>query len=804
MKISLNWLKRYLDFEKQPSEVAEAVTRLGLEVESIETFGVPPNPLLVVGEVLSRQQHPNADKLSVCKVDAGTGAPLQIVCGATNFKVGDRVPVALVGCTLGSGNEKFTIKAAKLRGVESQGMMCAADEIGLGGTHEGLLILNDRPSIGARINTLIPSDTVFEVKATPNRADALSHLGVARDLAAAWGLALKNIPAPDIAPSPCKSFKGISIDNFTDCSHYRGYIIRGVKVGSSPAWLQDLLKAVGARPISNIVDITNYICLGLGQPMHAFDLNKINGNELKVRRGREGEKLLCLDGPVRTTDANILVIADSQQPLAMAGIIGGKDSSVTEATTDILLEAANFSPALTRKTSRAKSVSSDSSYRFERGIDPLITQPAAEFAVKMILEICGGTLEGGAQVAGQAPFTPRSFTVSRQFIVRQLGFDISAEKIQKALTAFGFSLKPIDPQQWQVSAPSYRNDIEAPVDIIEELLRYTGVDQIPSGRLLLPAIHANDSALYAYIKDSSTQLISLGYNECLHYTLRSTQEAQGLSPNNSQLQTIENPLSSDMSALRSSLIPGLIEALQLNSSRGNKLLPLFESGHVFQVLEGRIVELQSLAFVHVISPAAQSWDKTVQPLGFFQAKAILNSLLLRAGVAQASWQSVGSSSLWQPHHSAFGHAGSVQAHAGIVNLEIVKKAGFSGIVLGGEIILLLDAFQKPHSLPRYSPFSVFPGVRRDVALIVPQPQPAAEVAHLLHQAVQSSLTEQFQLESIDLFDVYTGIGLPEGHKSLAYAMHFRSLERTLTDDEVATVFNNILTSLKSSGLQIRS
>lgn len=805
MKISVNWLKKYIDFDQTPAEVAEAITRLGLEVEGVESLGVAPNELLVVGEVLTRDKHPNADKLSVCTVNVGADKPLQIVCGAQNYKVGDRVPVALVGCVLPGD---FKIKESKLRGVDSQGMMCAPDEIGLGGSHEGLLILEGRPALGRKVHELFSGDTILEVKATPNRSDALSHLGIARDLAAKWNLKVQLPKAPRISGKSSKDFR-ICVEDAQACPHYRGYVIRGVKVGPSPAWLQELIKAVGLRPISNVVDITNFILHGLGQPLHAFDLNKISGNELVIRRAQQGEKIKTLDGKDRVLESSMLVIADTQKPLVVAGIMGGSSSEVSAETTDLLLEAAHFNPTVIRRAARKLQLSSDSSYRFERGIDPLGVQAAAEAAVQMIVEITGGKLDGGAIVAGEPPHQEKKIALSKEFLVTQLGFDVSARDIETALKGFGFALHGKGRDAWEVTVPSYRLDIERPVDFVEEVLRFHGVDQIPAAALVLPANDAADDRLYTLTHELSRRLIALGYNECMHYTLRSRAEADNLEKSSDigALHALENPLSAEMSALRASLVPGLVEALELNRSRGNALMPLFEAGHVFRTCEGKLYELQSIAFARVITPRAESWQKNTPAPDFFDAKAMIEALLHAAhvcGGGKAVWEGLTVDPLWQSFHSARIAVGGISSCAGIVNLEVTKAAGFAGTVLAGEILLPLDAFKAAPKQKRSKAFSAFPGTRRDVALIVKAETPAGEVQATLRKLALESAAGKFDLENVSLFDLYQGQGVPEGHKSLAFALHFRAMDRTLTDDEVGKAFNDLLGKLKAAGYQLRA
>jgi phenylalanyl-tRNA synthetase beta chain len=803
MKISYQWLKRFLDFKQSPEEVADAVTRLGLEVEEIQKLGIAPNPLLVVGEILSRDRHPNADKLSVCKVNVGQKEPLQIVCGAPNCNPSNRVPVALVGCKLLDGDKFFEIKAAKLRGVESQGMLCAEDEIGLGKSHEGLMLLADNARIGAPLHEVLPSDTVFEIKATPNRPDALSHWGIIRDLAAKWGVKARRPAGPSIKETrSLADFKGISVENSADCPHYCAYLIKGVKVGPSPEWLQELIKSVGLRPISNIVDITNFICLGFGQPLHAFDYKKIEGHQIRVRRAAVGEKLATLDGKLRQLDGDVLVIADAVKPLVIAGIMGGSNSEVDGATTDILLESAQFNQTLIRKTSRRLILGSDSSYRYERGIDPLGLQLSAELAVKMILDLAGGKLLDVC-VAGSAPYRPLSLDLTREFIVKQLGFDVSGEKIVRALTAFGFVLKKKGRDSWQVGVPSFRLDVSRPVDLVEEVLRFEGVDSIPEAPLVLPANESKDAGLYAAVRKISHALVAQGYNECVHYTMRGKSETERLAGETSaRLHAIENPLSADMAYLRYSLVPGLIGALELNRSRGNAPAPLFEAGRVFRVVDGKLNEFQSISFVEVISPAAQAWRKMPIP-DFFSAKSRVEGLLRLVHLGLAPWARLDGDALFQPMHSATARGNGMSISAGVVNLEIVKQSGFDGIVLAGEMLIEIGAFDKESPQKRYSAFSTFPPTRRDVAMVVDGGTSAGKVVGDVRKLALEAVAKKFDLESAELFDLYQGQGIPEGHKSMAIALTFRSIERTLTDEEVNVVFGTLLAKLREAGYNIR-
>jgi len=807
MKISYNWLKHYLDFDRSPEEVAETITTLGLEVEEVVSLGIAPNDKLVVGEVLEINPHPNADKLSVCKVNVGEGEPSQIVCGAKNFKVGDRVPVALVGCELADGDKTFEIKATKLRGVESCGMMCATDEIGLGGTHDGLMILNDlNPTVGAKMHELVKGDTVFEIGVLPNRPDALSHLGVARDLAAKWGLEVKLPKVPAVELKQPASFNSITIENLDDCSHYRGAVIKGVKIAPSPMWLQDFIKSVGLRPINNIVDITNFIVLGLGQPLHAFDLSKIEGGQINVRRATDGEKIVTLDEKQRSLAPSMLVIADAAKPLVVAGIMGGEDSGVTDQTTDILLEAAHFNPTLIRKTSRKLALSSDSSMRFERGIDPRGVQFAFEQAAAMIVELAGGTIEGAIVEGGQMP-TPTLLETSRDFIVERLGFNLDCEQIEKPLTAFGFTLAPTSEDSWTIRVPSYRLDIERPVDFVEEVLRYYGVERIPSAKVRAIANEQSHDRIYEVRESMAERLAAMGFSECFHYSMRAPEEIEKLAGENAAAHKLAYPLSADASCMRYSLLPGLLDAVALNASRGNPAAPLFEVGHIYRAdSPTSLREYLAISFVKVIEPAAESWRGPARASDFFAAKAVLENLFVGAGFKMPGVWSNPTDALWQSTHS--GTAGELSKHrynlsAGIVSLELTKAAGFDGVVLGGEILFGLNAFEKASKPSRYKPFSVFPASRRDVAVIASLQKPVGEVTADLQKIALKATGKDFELESLQLFDRYIGKGVAEGHQSLAYALNFRSMGRTLTDEEVSASFEKILEGVKATGYSVR-
>ncbi|MFA5257914.1 MAG: phenylalanine--tRNA ligase subunit beta, partial [Opitutales bacterium] len=529
MKLSLKWLNKYVDLgAKSVDEIARALVQIGFEVEGVDTKGMPLFENVVVGEVLSREPHPNADRLGVCRVDVGDGLPRQIVCGASNYVVGDRVPVALPGATLPGG---FKITQSKLRGVDSAGMMCSAKELGMGEDHHGLLILAQRPEVGTPINAVFPdSDTVFDIEVTPNRPDCLSYLGMAREMAAYFDL---NLNYPDIV-TEMELEKAVSlidelrVDVPDTCPHYRGYSIRGVKIAPSPEWLASALKAIGARPINNVVDVTNYVLMELGQPLHAFDAAKIRGGKIIVRNAAPGEKITTLDEKQRVLDPSMMVIADVERPLVVAGVMGSVDAEVDGATVDIFLESAYFAPVSIRRTARKLGLSTDSSYRFERGVDPKGAEFAAMRAIDLILEVAGGELAGMPQIAGEIMLMEREIVFTGDYMRKMLGFHVEDADIERVLTRLELEVSPFtdsdDRAAFRVQVPSFRVDLDRPIDLVEEFLRIFGTDKIPSAPVLSNALVGGDDPMAVFSRRAGNALAARGYCECVNYPLRGAAE----------------------------------------------------------------------------------------------------------------------------------------------------------------------------------------------------------------------------------------------------------------------------------------
>lgn len=819
MKISLNWIRDYVPLTASVDEISRAITFLGFEVESVHTTGAPKLEQVVVGEILTRAKHPNADKLSVCTVDVGpAGGVKTIVCGAHNCDAGNRVFVALPGAVLPGD---FRIKQSKIRGQASEGMMCSPDEIGLGGEHSGLLILANRPELGLPINTVLPpGDTVFDIEITPNRPDCQSHLGIARELAAWFRLPLKYPQEKfrgDVSGAPARPdlLAGVSVESPEDCPLYTAHVITGVKIGPSPAWLQDRLTAVGLRPINNVVDVGNYVMLETGQPLHAFDAKRLGGSRIVVRPATEGEKITTLDGKERSLAAGMLVIADAIKPVVVAGIMGGVDSGVSAETTDLVLECAVFRRQSVRATSRRLGLSSDSSYRYERGVDPHSALEAAWRAIDLILETAGGAVAGPSyRVGGDVPWQ-REIVVTHDFITDRLGFDIPAANMRAAFESLELTVTREEPTThpargpaWTVSVPSWRDDLDRPIDLVEEVLRLHGTEKIPPSVVQSPALVSDDDPVVLFNRRATEYLVGHDFHECVTYTLRSAKEvaawSAGLAAHNVGLA---NPFVDDQSHLRPSLLGGLLESLRLNQSRGVVATRLCETGRVFIEDGGHALECAAVAFVIAEPVGDRSW-KTRESGDFFTAKHHVAALARAAGVAleEHGGASLQAGAGWQVGHcAAYGDiVRGWTAQAGLVNLALLKSLGIEGRVYAGCFAMLPEKLPAAAGARRFAEFSLFPAALRDLALVVDENVPAGDARARLLAVARAAAGDAFAVERVEVFDVYHGAGLPAGKKSLAFGLSFRSSTRTLTDDEVNAVFQKTQEEIvRTTGWQIR-
>jgi len=812
MKISLEWLNEYVDLTGlSAGEISHALTMVGFEVEGIEQAGLPPLEHVVVGEIVSFEQHPNADRLSVCEVDVGDGTPRTIVCGAKNFRTRDRVLAALPGAVLPGD---FKIKKSKLRGVVSEGMLCSERELGIGDDHAGIAILDTRPEVGTLVNAVYPEpDTVFDVEITPNRPDALSHLGIARELAA-WFK--RELAYPQIRLNMAGAKAGQLIERLSCpepdlCPHYRGYSVRGVSIAESPDWLKRRITAIGLRPINNVVDATNYILHETGQPLHAFDVRKIRGGEIVVRSARKGEAITTLDDKKRSLTPEQLVIADAEGPLVVAGVMGSVDAEVDESTTDIFLESAWFDPVSVRRTSKALVLSTDSSYRFERGVDPKGAEYAALRCLDLILELAGGELLGPPLVEGEPPLMKKEIEVAPEWIRQRIGFSIPDEEIAGYLTRLELRVAETETDEgellYRVGIPSFRQDLYRPIDLVEEVIRMYGSDRIPEGKVRASVTLREDDPIPVYQRKATSVLIGQGFQETVHYSLRDEAETQTwLAQEAADAFALENPLASDASHLRPSILPGLLDCLSLNQARHNDANRFFECGRIFRPLQGNVYEAFSVGFVMPQS-GGDSWRDQNLP-DYYSASGIVRDLLVQAGlsVENRDFREGPSTGIWQSGHAAVlgDLANGYIAECGLLDLALTRKADIEAPVVAGTVTFLPEFFETVRERRTYEPFSLFPPAIRDLAIVVDKAMPAGDVEHAVREVAAEEATEGIRVESVRVFDLYEGKGLPEGHKSVALRLVFRHLERTLKDKEVNGIFNALQSALDArEGMDVR-
>ncbi|HBJ85804.1 MAG TPA: phenylalanine--tRNA ligase subunit beta [Verrucomicrobiales bacterium] len=791
MQTSLSWLSTHIDLSSYTTaQLSDLLTFAGVEVEGIEERGVTTDKV-VVAQIQSFEQHPNADKLSVCQVDDGSGTARQIVCGAKNFKAGDKVPLALPGAVLPGG---FTIKEGKLRGVDSMGMMCSGKELGLGEDHAGLLIMAADSPIGTPFNQLNPADVLFDLEITPNRPDLLSHLGLARELAALTGLPLKGQRDYAKTTTKLKSDATVKLEAREACPFYTARLIKGVKVGPSPEWLRRRLESIGLRPINSIVDITNFVMMEMGQSLHCFDHDKLPGG-ICVRMASEGEKIVALDGQTYALQSDDLVIADGR-PIAIAGVMGGEETGVTDTTVNVLLESAYFAPSGIRRTSRRLGLSSDSSYRFERGIDPQQVQGGSEFATKLILSIAGGTAEDVVFAAGEAPALVGEVTLDENRARKLLGTpDITGDEFHAILEKLGLTKKSANKHESHWLIPSYRLDLQRPVDLIEELARVIGLDRVPSRQVAVASPVEAADRTYDFAMSLRQSLASRGFFEA--QTLRLIATAQladslGAADAASVAVAVKNPLSEDHTTLRPSIVPGLIATAALNIRQGLHRLRFFELGRVFLKLpngSSREEERLSILLSGPVSPSSwhgrepqaadihelvgQIQNLTRTPIEVRPAKENAANFLLtselRAGNRVLGW-------IAQLHPS---RARDIDARHPVYVAE-----------------LLLSALRQGSTGPtKFEELLRFPGMTRDVAMEVPADLPHAKVAAFF-AAQKHPLF--IGAEVFDIFTDPTGTKIPSDRKSIAWTLTYRASDKTLETAEVDAAHTAILTALEKT------
>ncbi len=805
MKVTLNWLKQYVDFNWSPEELTERLTMLGLEVEGVQKISGAFDGI-VVAQVITRDKHPGADKLSICRVNDGTGER-QIVCGAQNFKAGDKVPLILPGASLPlkpGDKEPFTIKVGKIRGVESHGMLCSHEELGLDPDaighkkEDGLLILREDAKVGQPFGEYLGrsgSDVVYDLEVTPNRPDLNSLIGIAREIAAVTGNALR---IPELKTQNLKlktaDLVAVRLEDSENCPRYTARVIKGVKVGPSPDWLKSALEKVGIRSISNIVDVTNYVMLESGQPLHAFDYHLIAKSAdgkptIVVRRATAEEKFKTLDNQERTLAAEMLLIADEQKAIALAGVMGGANTEINSDTKDVLLESAYFSPVNIRRTSKLLGLRTDASYRYERGADVGICDWASQRAAQLILETAGGELaEGVVDVQPQIK-AAKEIVLHYAKTDALLGVHISHAEQLSHLTKLGLTLIEQTPGVCTFKTPSWRVDLKREVDLIEEVGRLHGVNNIPS----TPprgTIGANAfDTVYDQIAEVRRILSSLGLNEAQGQTLIAKSECR--SQNAEEIVALANPLSSDMDVLRPSLLPGLIHSLRHNVSRKNYDVALFEVGRVFTNVNGQTKENRSIAIAITGQRALPFWSGGERDAKFdaYDLKGLVEDLLEQFGLRGIVFGKRAESTGLFLESAAVTLGGKLPlGELGQLLPPLAKKYDLRDAVYLAEFNLDL-LLAKRNAAKSFKALPQFPSSRRDVAILVAE----ATTHEAVLQTVKSA--KPANLESLELFDVFRGKGIPEGQKSLAYAFTYRSPEKTLTDADVNGAHEKAVESL---------
>lgn len=795
MKISYNWLKQFLQIDWDAVKAGELLTDLGLEVEGIETKESIKGSLqgIVVGEVLTCVQHPNADRLKVTTVNLGSGEPVQIVCGAPNVAAGQKVPVATIGTVLyDEKGEGFKIKKGKIRGEESHGMICAEDELGLGKGHDGIMVLDAslKPGTPASEVFKIEKDEVFEIGLTPNRADAMSHFGVARDLRA--GLMQQEINLELISPSVSdfhvderKLKIDIEIDNKDLAPRYSGISITDIEIKDSPEWIQNRLKAIGIAPKNNIVDITNYVLHELGQPLHAFDASKIKGNKVVVKTLEEGTKFTTLDEVERTLSADDIMICDAESnPMCIAGVFGGVNSGVSENTTSVFLESAYFNPISTRKSAKRHALNTDASFRFERGIDINLTKYALKRAALLIEEYAGGTL--ASDIMDFYPEKVEDFQVffSYENAYRLIGQEIPKETIKKILASLEIKINSETEGGLGLTIPSYRVDVQREADIIEEVLRVYGYNNIEFSHKLNTSISFDSNTDTKIENVVANQLTSLGFNETMANSLTKAAYV-GFTENLNAENNVEilNPLSNDLKVMRQSLLFSGLESVAYNINRKNNALKLYEFGKTYHKYNEKYQEDKHLTLFVTGKRTKESWKTTAQNSDFFYLKGIISSLLERVGVSNMKTTPTKFDVFSEGITLSLGKIKLVDF--GVVKPSILKEFGIKQEVLfadfNWENILKVCGKKniKVSALPKY------PSVKRDLALLIDHKITFKEVYNLANQSEKNLLKE------VDLFDVYQGDKLPEGKKSYAVSFVLQDANKTLEDKQIDKIMQKL-------------
>jgi len=811
MNISYNWLKEFLNFDLTPDETAKALTSIGLENGNIEEVETIKGGLegLVIGHVLTCISHPDSDHLHLTTVDVGQPEPLSIVCGAPNVAAGQKVVVATIGAKLYDGDQSFTIKKSKIRGQESFGMICAEDEIGLGSSHAGIIVLPESAQIGmpAKEYYGIQSEFVLEVDITPNRVDAASHYGVARDLAA---FLKQTNPSVELKKPSVEDFKAdntsypvkVVVDNAEACPRYAGITVSGIKVAESPKWLQDRLRLIGVRPINNVVDITNYLLHETGQPLHAFDGDKIKGDTIHVRTVEDGTVFKTLDEVERKLSAQDLMICNAEEPMCIGGVFGGIDSGVTETTTKIFIESAYFHPVWIRKTARRHGLNTDASFRFERGVDPNNTLYVLKRVASMVKEIAGGLISSEIVDIYPKPIEDFKVTLSLNKTNRLIGKNLKPEQVKAILLALEMEIVSENGDVLELKVPAYRVDVQRDVDVIEDILRIYGYNNIE----ISDSLKSNIS--YSSKPDShklqnliSEQLTACGFNEILNNSLTSVgyySELPSMPAEKSVM--ILNPLSSDLNSMRQTLLFGGLESIAYNRNRRKPDLKLYEFGNCYQYVasdrnaENRLSPYHEefhLGLWLTGNKNAQTWINPEEKTSFYELKAYIENIFNRLGIKRdALVIEESSDDIFSNALTYTTRGGKQLVKSGSIQTTLLKKLDIDSEVFFADFHWknVLDLSKKSHV--SYTEISKYPEVRRDLALLIDKSVRFSEIEKI------AFASERKLLKAVSLFDVYEGKNLPEGKKS--YAVNFTLLDetQTLNDKQIESVMSKLIKNLE--------
>jgi len=798
MKISYNWLKQFIDTDKTPEQLSQILTGIGLEVESLEKVQAIPGGLegLVIGYVKDTRQHPNADRLKITQVDAGTDAELQIVCGASNVAPGQKVVVATVGTTVYPiKGEPFKINKSKIRGEESEGMICAEDEIGLGESHEGIMVLDTDAPIGdlAKDYFKITDDYLYEIGLTPNRADAASHLGTARDIAA---FIKTHINKPDLSAFKVDNTNRpieVVVENSTACPRYSSLTISGVEVKDSPKWLKEKLSVIGLRSINNIVDITNYVLHGLGQPLHAFDADAVKGNKVIVGTCPAGTIFKTLDEVDRKLSADDLMINNAETPMCIAGVFGGIGSGVRETTKNIFLESAYFNPVWVRKTSKRHGLKTDASFRFERGTDPNITVTALKYAAILIKELAGGTISSEISDIYPNPVAPFEVDITYKNVDRLIGKSITHQEIKSIIKALDIEIVSESEEGLSLKVPPYRVDVTREVDVIEEILRIYGYNNIEIPTQIRASLNNSIRPEKDDVQNAISDILSAnGFNEILSNSLTKS----AYSSNLDTAVKILNPLSGDLDVMRQSMVFSGLEAIAYNQNRRNADLKLYEFGKVYNVKDDKYTETQRFAIFITGADKEEQWNQKPQQFSFYRIKAVVDALVQRLNIRDYTVEDATCSKM------AFGlqymRNGKQLVKFGAINKDALKKVDVEKEVFYADfnLDLVLTAVKKNKIV--YQEVSKFPAVRRDLSMLVDTQVTFGQLKQIAQK------TERKLLKDVNVFDVYQGDKLPAGKKSYALSFTLQDEEKTLTDKTIDSIIQKLIYNFgKEAGAEIR-